>query len=321
MKPHQSANYVCHVTHVSYALALVLLAACNSESMNAGAVLGDTVSTRRDVQADPIVGGSLYAAIPAIGALTTEGRFFCTATLIGPRKVLTAGHCLHDFSVSGLQFVTGSDANNPDHAYDVASAKVHPNFDMQRIVNDIGVVELAEDASEAPLGVVQSMDSHWIGTELLFVGYGITAGHTQTGAGQKRAVTIPISQVATTTFAYRTAGRNTCNGDSGGPALFKQNDGAYLVAGVTSYGDAYCTSFGVDTRVDSYLDFVGRADDVTEPPPAVDPCHGETFVGRCDNNSVIWCEDQQVHTSACSGRGRVCAFVDSAGYNGCVVGS
>jgi len=72
----------------------------------------------------------------------------------------------------------------------------------------------------------------------------------------KRVVTIPISQVAATQFAYQAAGKNTCNGDSGGPAFATDASGNLTVAGVTSYGDQSCTQYGVDTRVDTFQSFI-----------------------------------------------------------------
>ena len=85
------------------------------------------------------------------------------------------------------------------------------------------------------------------------------------------------------------------------------------MAGVTSYGDANCTQYGVDTRVDPYKSFIGIA---TGTP--TDPCNGETFVGRCDDGSVIWCENQQVKTSDCDSQGKVCGFSAGNDYYACI---
>ena len=100
------------------------------------------------------------------------------------------------------------------------------------------------------------MSASWVGKNLVFVGYGVSNGQTQTGSGVKRVVSIPVSQVAATQFAYQTPGRNTCNGDSGGPAFATDASGNLTVAGVTSYGDRGCTQYGVDTRVDAYRSFI-----------------------------------------------------------------
>ena len=120
-----------------------------------------------------------------------------------------------------------------------------------------------------------------------------------------------------TQFSYREPGQNTCNGDSGGPAFADNGNGELLVAGVTSYGDFGCHDFGVDTRVDAYLDFLDIQDGGTGENP-VDPCQGETFEGRCDGDTVIWCENNSVHRTDCSDRSQTCGFSEQNNYFACV---
>ena len=142
----------------------------------------------------------------------------------------------------------------------------------------------------------------------MFVGYGVSNGFSQTGAGTKRFVNMAISQVGATQFSYAVPNKNTCNGDSGGPA-FAQVGGELLLAGVTSYGDANCVQYGVDTRADVYVDFLG-----VQSAPS-DPCQGETFEGRCDGNTVVWCENEQVKTLTCQ---QSCGFDAPKGYYNCL---
>ena len=53
-------------------------------------------------------------------------------------------------------------------------------------------------------------------------------------------------------------GRDTCNGDSGGPLLADQLGGGWAVVGITSFGvDCAREDFpGVYTRVDQYLPWI-----------------------------------------------------------------
>jgi len=282
-----------------------------------------------DRQSSSIVGGYTYEGMPAVGALAYNGSQHCTGTLIGPRKVVTAGHCVEGFSASRMQFVIGPSLSQAQYVLDVASIEAHPLYNGSSITNDIGLVILAEDAPVAPMGVVRNMDSSWVGKSLFFVGYGVDDGYQQTGAGTKRAVWMPISSLTSTTFRYDQSNKNTCNGDSGGPAFYEDSSGEYLVAGVTSYGDYYCTSYGVDTRVDAYLDFLNVSadqddpvdDDPVQDDPVEDPCQGETYVGRCDGNTVVWCENEQVHTQNCSDSGKECGYSEQYGYYACIEAS
>jgi secreted trypsin-like serine protease len=264
---------------------------------------------------ESIVGGTATSAFPAVGALTKNGSPFCSGTLIAPRKVATAAHCLSGMSISGMRFAFGPNAFSPTSSIAIVAIQPHPQYDAQNITSDIGVATLASDAPVTPVKINTSMDQSWVGKSLTFVGYGVTNGPTQTGVGTKRSVNIPVSQVGSTQFAYQTAGKNTCNGDSGGPAFATINGELYLV-GTTSYGDVDCTQYGVDTRVDAFQSFLGVSN---SPPPMMpppqDPCMGETYAGRCSGKTVIWCESNQVRTIACSNQ---CGFNSNAGYYDCL---
>jgi len=203
-----------------------------------------------------IVGGAPFSALPAVGLLTYYGGNHCTGTLISPRTVLTAGHCVYGFSARGMRFLLGADGARPEAIYAAADLVPHPGYDPYGTSGDIGLVILSADAKVSPIGRVARMDATWVGRKLVFVGYGLDDGVHQTGDGVKRAVSMAISEIAGTQFAYEEPGRNTCSGDSGGPAFARDAKGNDLLAGVTSYGDATCTSYGVDTRVDAYLDFL-----------------------------------------------------------------
>lgn len=286
---------------------------------------------------DRIVGGEDFSELPAVGALMYNGEQHCTGTLIGPRTVLTAAHCVVNVSASKMRFAIGPKAYSPQYSLRVASVKAHSKYDSYAITNDIGIVTLSADAPVDPMPVLLNMDNSYVGKSLFFVGYGVNNGMTQSGAGKKRAVWMKVSRVDSTTFRYDDAARNTCNGDSGGPAFVRDQAGAYFVAGVTSYGDYYCTQYGVDTRVDAYLSFLGV--NGSEPSgdsssnqdagntPAAESCNGETFVGRCSaeavvkgsaaQNFVVWCENGRIYNMDCAEKGQTCLYDEVNQYYGC----
>lgn len=289
------------------ALVMVLSFACTEEEMGMELSRGP----------DEIVGGSTYTGLPAVGMLVYNGSPMCTGTVVAPRLVVTAAHCVYGMSASRMQFLIGPSINNYDAVLSVASAAYHPSYNSYSISNDIGYLRLSKDAPVAPMKVLNHMDSSFVGEDLLFVGYGVSNGYSNTGLGTKRAVWMPINSVGSTQFSYGDRSRNTCGGDSGGPAFYVDGNGEYYVAGVTSYGDAYCVSYGVDTRVDAYLDFLGLDGDSTgtTPPTTTDPCQGETYDGRCDGKTVIWCESEEIKQISCRNN---CGWNASKGYYDCM---
>lgn len=283
--------------------------ACTTEVTDEGIASKDPVASHQT----PIVGGTTTSAYPAVGALTRGGFTHCSGTLISPTRVVTAAHCLTGVSPSSLRFTLGARVSKPDAVLRVVSVTPHPQYDRARLTNDIGYIDLAQSAPVSPMRLLPSLDSSFVGSEFVFVGYGVNNGFNQTGAGLKRVVKMPISQISATQFAFSTAGKNTCNGDSGGPA-FAQVGGQLLLAGVTSYGDGTCTRFGADTRTDVYADFLGVG------ASAADPCEGETFEGRCAGNTVVWCERDAVRRQTCAA-GKTCGYSQEHQWYGCLEAS
>ncbi len=64
------------------AFALASLAGCAVADSDA-----DTTTTSSD-----IIGGQRENGLPAVGAISYDGSWGCTGTLIGPYRVLTAAH-------------------------------------------------------------------------------------------------------------------------------------------------------------------------------------------------------------------------------------
>ncbi len=278
-----------------------------------GCVAEDDVQT----QASEIVGGQVFTGIPAVGAIMVDGEMGCTGTLIEKRKVLTAGHCLDPMIGKSVRFNIGPIAASPIHSIPVSGGDKHDSEDIAYLI-------LASDAPVAPMDVLRRpMDASWVGRTLFFVGYGDNDGWFGTGSGIKRSVGIAIDEINSTQFSHTVGYRNTCFGDSGGPAFWKDPATNTLkVVGVTAFGDGTCSEYGVDARVDPFLSFLGLTGAQAAPAPAApvaaapaDPCNGETYVGRCAGNTLIWCEAQKVETLACT---TGCGFQAAQGYNNCL---
>lgn len=211
---------------------------------------------------------------PSVVALTwgLEYGYFCSGTLIAPDVVLTAGHCVEGEVASEVEIFFGHNANTGDGVFVAAAELVpHPDYDNRELTGDIAMVVLA---SPAPAGARPApylpaslgLGAADIGAAVDYSGFGIT----ETGSeGVKLRVGGAITDVCASggpcddsamvpgSFAYDMDTGGPCTGDSGGPT-FMERGGVRYVVGVTSYGDADCLEWGVNTSVSDYAAWIAE---------------------------------------------------------------
>lgn len=205
-----------------------------------------------------IVGGTLDTGDPAVVSLTEHGSPFCTGTLIGPHTVLTAGHCIESTVPTAVHI--GTYAYQPVQIVPVASAVVNPNYQGRiGIGQDIALVRLATGVTGIPAIPLNetALTNADIGKPLRHVGFGVTSMANHSSSGTKYQVSVPIRALQNGEVESGAPGQTPCSGDSGGPGFFTGTDGVERVAGVVSYGDAYCSGqSGWDTRVDRHVAWI-----------------------------------------------------------------
>ncbi len=231
----------------------------------AGDIADDSAETNAD-----LIGGTRTSAYPAVMALfagdpRSGAGALCTASLIAPRVLLTAAHCVSADEVgpdAEFTVFTGADLmSSRGRSLAVASVLHDPAFDPRRLDagHDIGAVILQSPESTRPVPVNRSVDpAQLIGHAVRLVGYGVNSGSQQTGSGIKRTVTTTLKSADPRLLHIGDSQHGTCQGDSGGPA-FMTLGGVQTLVGVTSFGRVGCADGGFDTRVDTYGGFIDAA--------------------------------------------------------------
>ena len=197
-----------------------------------------------------VTNGSNDAGDPGVVALLQGSTLVCTATLVAPRLILTAAHCLADGAMPTVYF--GSTPGDGAPRLAISAVRRHPSFDAAQPTNDIAMALLADPAPASATAAPLPAAPPAAGAMLRLVGFGRTSAGDTT-APRKRVGTATLSSLTATELAFLPSPSQTCEGDSGGPA-FATAGGVESIVGVTSSGDAACATMARDIRVDAFAD-------------------------------------------------------------------
>lgn len=240
-----------------------------------------------------VIGGhnTTVAKFPSLayveGVQATDG-YACTGTVVAPRVVLTAGHCVEDVEsgslvepnligvatgVSNLQKIAKANISQ------VERVLVNPDFNPSKLQGDAGLLILSTPVTATPIRLATAADAslYEAGTEVQIAGWGLDEFGSEHRPNQLQTGTVPIqsssrckaglrffypffdptSQLCTLDTHHKVI---FCHGDSGGPGMATDADGLPVEIGVISLNDGVCNPHdpAVYTRVEKIQPWVQK---------------------------------------------------------------
>jgi secreted trypsin-like serine protease len=270
--------------------ALLALAALPAP---AGAVVSRDVKILGGAEAAPGQFPWMAALVDADARDAAKG-IFCGGTVIAPRVVITAGHCVQGTDPGELDVVVGRTRLSRDtDGQRVAVTRIvrAPSWNSGTLAGDAALLQLAAPVAVTPLAVAGPADAarQAAGQSLIVSGWGATAEggavsdqlkyvrlrvHT---SAKCEALFGALDGAKTVCAGSKRAGEDSCQGDSGGPLFFGDGAAARLV-GIVSFGDGcgHADTPGVYTRASAYSAWIAQESavlngDAPAPPVAVKP--------------------------------------------------
>ncbi|KAI4457443.1 tryptase-related [Holotrichia oblita] len=212
-----------------------------------------------------IVGGveTTANAYPWMVYLTYSGRFYCGASVINDRYILTAAHCINGFpkerlAATFLDHDRSTTYETKTFTRKIANILKHGGYGVGGTFNnDIALLKLNEPLDFSGLVKPVSIVTGWGATEstgqvsnvLREVDVPVISNMECRSTGYGRRITDNMICAG-----YPEGQKDACQGDSGGP-MHIANNSLYSIIGVVSWGEgcAQANYPGVYTRVNRYI--------------------------------------------------------------------
>ena len=221
-----------------------------------------------------IVNGTLEPGRPAVVFMYRLDGSACTGTIISPRVVLTANHCVDGAPASYFRIYVGGSRRSFTAEYRVREVRQLPSGGFGS-GEDLALLILSAPARETPMEIARESPSRLWGASVTAVGYGETPAG---GSGTKYTTTTIVEGLQGGFILVEPA---VCSGDSGGPLIGP--DG--LIYGVASFiyspdgmTEPRCgTAPGAYNEIYRHLDFIDAALEETGTcvPDGEEVCNGE----------------------------------------------
>ena len=217
-------------------------------------ILNTYADQKLPFEVNQIIGGNpvVNEHLEVLGIVSTEEGLYCSGVLIDKNYVLTAAHCLAGREKETLSVYMGDGVLTKDPfaivgQFQIENYFISPGYEFfffldnaeEISVNDIAVIQLKESIEGVvPVPILSNYSEikKALKKNNLFevVGFGSIDSDGEE-MGQKRSVTIPLIDYTFSTANIQAKGKDSCVGDSGGPA-FTTNEREKKLFALVSFG-------------------------------------------------------------------------------------
>ncbi|MGE0173100.1 MAG: trypsin-like serine protease [Oligoflexales bacterium] len=241
-----------------------------------------------------IVGGAPVTdlkAFPWIVSIQNDRvGHFCGGTLVAPKVVLTAAHCVKPQMHDKVR-IGAVDLNDPAQGEEikVVGEKIHEGYSESTLLNDLAILILEKPATKAPLKLNDSEDIPAVNDSADVIGWGVLKEKDILTPPILHQVALPVRDAKDCVQDFiamedklkeeygqdfeveqmivneshicagpKEGGKDSCQGDSGGPLFSKVANGRMNLTGIVSYGFGCAREnlSGLYTRVSYFQDWI-----------------------------------------------------------------